>query len=189
MLIALLNSSNLDVVILLKKIGFYLFILASIALAIWGYFRLKESKEPNASVLEHIPGNAMCVIETKTCSELVSQLTRQNLIWNSLLSNASITVAQNGIRYLDSLVNSKPEIAEVIANNSVYWTFIKEEKRIGHLILFKIKEQNNESLFIDFFTKVFAKDASVSSFDAFYFTNNKQKWLVCYKDGIVKSIK
>lgn len=172
-------------VYLVKKIGFYLFILASIALAIWGYFRLKESKEPNASVLEHIPGNAMCVIETKACSELISQLTRQNLIWNSLLSNESITVAQNGISYLDSLVNSSPEIAEVISNNSVYWTFIKEEKSTEHLILFKVKEKNNESLFIDFFNKVFLKDGSISSFDAFYFTNNKQKWLICYKDGIV----
>lgn len=171
--------------LLLKKIGFYIFIAASVALAIWGYFRLKESKEPRGSVLEHIPANAMCVIETKSCSELISQLTRQNLIWNSLLSNASLTVAQNGISYLDSLVNASPEIAEVISGNSIYWTFIKEVKSTEHLILFKVKEKNNEDVFIDFFKKVFAKDASVSSFDAFYFTNNNQKWLVCYKAGII----
>lgn len=171
--------------ILLKKIGFYLFIAASVATAIWGYFRLKESKEPKGSVLEHIPVNAMCVIETKSCNELISQLTRQNLIWNSLLSNTSITVAQNGISYLDSLVNSSPEISEIISGNSIYWTFIKGEKSTEHLILFKVKEKNNEDLFIDFFKKVFVKDVSVSSFEAFYFTNNKQKWLVCYKDGIV----
>lgn len=171
--------------LLLKKIGFYLFIAASVAIAVWGYFRLKESKEPKGSVLEHIPANAMCVIETKSCSELISQLTRQNLIWNSLLSNTSIIVAQNGISYLDSLVNSSTEIAEVISGNSIYWTFIKDVKSTEHLILFKVKEKNNEDLFIDFFTKVFAKDASVSSFETFYFTNNKQKWLVCYKEGII----
>ena len=172
-------------VFLVKKIGFYLFILAAVVAAIWGYFRLKESKEPNASVLEHIPANAACVIETKKCSELVSQLTRQNLIWNSLLSNTSMQVAQNGIRFLDSLVNSSPDISEVLSDNSVYWTFIKNEKTTEHLILFKVKEKNNDVLFTDFFSKVLSKDASVSSFEAFYFTNNKQKWLVCYKDGIV----
>jgi hypothetical protein len=172
-------------VLLLKKIGFYLFIAASVAIAIWGYFRLKESKEPKGSVLEHIPANAMCVIETKSCCELISQLTRQNLIWNSLLSNTSIKVAQNGISYLDSLINSSTEIAEVISGNTIYWTFIKEVKSTEHLILFKVKEKNNEELFIDFFKKVFVKDASVSSFEAFYFTNNKQRWIVCYKDGIV----
>ena len=80
------NSITLDEVFILKKIGFYLFIIASIALAIWGYFRLKESKEPAGLVLEHIPTNAMCVIETKNCSELISQLTRQNLIWMIMTS-------------------------------------------------------------------------------------------------------
>lgn len=172
-------------VFLVKKIGFYLFIVLSVAVAILGYMCLKESKEPNASVLEHIPANVACVIETKKCSELVSQLTRQNLIWNSLLSNTSMQVAQNGIRFLDSLVNSSPEISDVLSSNSVYWTFIKKEKTTEHVILFKVKEKNNEDLFINFFSKVFSKETSVSSFDAFYFTNNKQKWLVCYKEGIV----
>ncbi len=170
---------------LLKKISFYLFIVASIAVAVWGYFRLKESKEPTGSALEHIPSNAMCVIETKNCSELISQLTRQNLIWNSLLKSTSIAVAQNGISYLDSLVNSSPEIAEIISGNSIYWAFIKQEKITEHLILFKLKEKNNESVFVDFFKKSFAKDPSVSSFDAYYFTNNNQKWLICFKDGLV----
>ena len=172
-------------VFLVKKIGFYLFIVLSVAVAIWGYMRLKESKEPSASVLEHIPANVACVIETKKCSELVSQLTRQNLIWNSLLSNTSMQVAQNGIRFLDSLVNSSPEISEVLSDNSVYWAFVKREKTTEHVILFKVKEKNNEDLFNNFFAKVFSKETSVSSFDAFYFTNNKQKWLVCYKEGIV----
>ena len=170
---------------LVKKIGFYLFIVLSVAAAIWGYLRLKESKAPSTSVVEHIPANVACVIETKKCSELVSQLTRQNLIWNALLSNTSMQVAQNGIRFLDSLVNSSPEISAVLSENSVYWTFIKKEKTTEHVILFKVKEKNNEKLFVDFFTKVFAKETSISLFDTFYFTNNKQKWLLCYKDGIV----
>jgi hypothetical protein len=173
------------VVFLVRKIGFYLFIVASIVAAVWGYLRLKENKEPNISALEHIPGNVSCVIETNKCSELVSKLTRQNLIWNALLNNNSLQVAQNGIRFLDSLVNSSAEISEVLSGNSVYWAFLKKEKTTEHVILFKVKEKNNEALFLDFFEKVFAKETSISSFDAFYFTNNNQKWLVSYKDGIV----
>ncbi|MES2761511.1 MAG: hypothetical protein V4677_04870 [Bacteroidota bacterium] len=179
------NSITLDVVFLIRKIGFYVFIVVAIVAAIWGYLRLKESKEPKGSVIEHIPANVTCVIETKNFSELVSRLTRQNLIWNSLLSNSSMQVAQNGIRFLDSLVNSSPDIAGVIFGNSIYWTFYKKEKTSEHVILFKVKEKNNKELFEEFFDKVFSKDASVSSFEAYYFTNNKQKWLVCYNDGIV----
>lgn len=162
-----------------------MFVLASVTVAIWGYFRLKETKAPNASVLEHIPINVACVIETKNCSELVSQLTRQNLIWNSLLTNESMLVAQNGIQYLDSLINSKPEIAEVLSDNSLYWSFIKDQKTTRHLILFKAKEKNDKSLFIDFFKSVFAKDVSVTSREVFYFINNKQKWFLSYYAGIV----
>lgn len=162
-----------------------MFVVVAIVAAVWGYLRLKESKEPKGLVVEHIPANVTCVIETKKCSELISQLTRQNLIWNSLLSNTSMQVAQNGIRFLDSLVNSSPEITEVISGNSVFWTFYKKEKVTEHVILFKVKEKNNAELFEEFFAKVFLKDQTVSSFDAYYFTNNKQKWLVCYKDGIV----
>ena len=172
-------------VYLVKKIAFYVFIVASLVAAVWGYFRLRESKEPNGSVIEHIPANVMCVIETKSCSELVSQLTRQNLIWNALLSNESMLVAQNGIKYLDSLVNTKPEIAEIISDNSLYWSFIKQSASIEHLILFKVKEKSNEILFEEFFKAAFSKDVSVSSFEAFYFTNNKQKWLLTFKEGIV----
>jgi len=173
------------VVDLIKKITFYVFIVASLVAAVWGYFRLKESKAPNISVIEHIPSNSVCVIETKNCSEFVSQLTRQNLIWNALLSNESMQVAQNGIRYLDSLVNSKPEIAEIISDNSLYWAFVKQGNANEHVIAFKVKEKNNEEVFNDFFKSSFSKDASVSSFDAYYFTNNKQKWLLTFKDGIV----
>ncbi|MES2565238.1 MAG: hypothetical protein V4565_00115 [Bacteroidota bacterium] len=170
---------------LLKKIGFWLFVVASIAIAVWGYLRLKESKAPKISVLDHIPENAMCVIETKNSSELISQLTRQNLIWNSLLTQESMQVAQNGIYYLDSLVNSQPDIAEVLKDNSLYWSFIKEENNTEHLLLFKVKEKSEDDLFMDFFKKVFIKDNSLTSFDAFYFTNNKQKWIVSYQSGIV----
>lgn len=126
---------------LIKKITFYVFIVASLVAAVWGYFRLKESKAPNISVIEHIPSNSVCVIETKNCSEFVSQLTRQNLIWNALLSNESVQVAQNGIRYLDSLVNSKPEIAKIISDNSLYWAFVKKGNANDHVIAFKVKEK------------------------------------------------
>lgn len=170
---------------LIKKITFYVFIVASLVAAVWGYFRLKESKAPNISVIEHIPSNSVCVIETKNCSEFVSQLTRQNLIWNALLSNESVQVAQNGIRYLDSLVNSKPEIAKIISDNSLYWAFVKKGNANDHVIAFKVKEKNNEEVFNDFFKSSFSKDVSVSSFDAYYFTNNKQKWLLTFKEGIV----
>ena len=170
---------------LLKKIGFYVFIVASIGAAIWGYVRLKENKEPKASVLEHITNSAQAVIETKTLSELISQLTRQNLIWNSLKDDVDIANAQNYIQYLDSVCKTNADISEILADNSVYLSFIKESNSLQFLLLFKVKEKNNEAVFLDFFVKHFKKSNLSSSIDSYEFSIKNQKWFATYKEGIV----
>ncbi len=170
---------------IVKKIGFYLFILTSVAIAIWAYLRLKESKEPNISALEHIPANAVCVVETKTSTELITQLTRQNLIWNSLLNQEAVEVAQQGFHYMDSLVMSKPDIERLLSKNSLYWSFFKEKSTFNHLILFKLKEKQDEALLIDFFDKTWAKESQEPALNLHYFIHHHQKWFICFKDGLV----
>jgi hypothetical protein len=170
---------------LLKKIGFYVFIVASIGAAIWGYVRLKENKEPKASVLEHVPSSAQVVIETKTLSELISQLTRQNLIWNSLLNNANIANAQYCIQYLDSISKTNTEVTDLINNNAVYLCFFKETNTMNSLLLFKLKEKSNETIFTDFFLKHFKKSNLISSIDCYETTIQHKKWFITYNDGII----
>lgn len=170
---------------LLKKIGFYLFIVASIGVAIWGYIRLKENKEPKVSVIEHIPSSASAVIETKNISDLISQLTRQNLIWNSLLNNANIANAKYCIQYLDSISKINSEITDLINNNAVYLCLFKEVNATHSLMLFKLKEKSNETVFTDFFTKHFKKSAIATSIDGYETTIRNQKWFIAYNDGIV----
>ncbi len=169
---------------LFKKIIFYLFICLSIILAVWGYFYLQKSKEPNVAVLDHISIDATCIIETKNCSELISKLTRQNLIWNSLLDNASMIVAQNGIKFIDSLVNLSADVSKTLSNNSVYWSFIKQNKTTEHLILFKLKEKSHEEYLLNFFNKNFTKEINSSNIETYYFKNNNHKWYFSYNNGI-----
>ncbi len=170
---------------LLKKIGFYLFIVTSIGVAIWGFIRLKENKEPKVSVIEHIPNSASAIIETKNISELISQLTRQNLIWNSLLNNTNIANAQYCVQYLDSISKTNTEVTDLINNNAVYLCFFKETNAMHSLLLFKLKEKSNETIFTDFFTKHFKKNSVTTSFDCYEITIRNQKWFVAYNDGIV----
>jgi hypothetical protein len=170
---------------IVRKIIFYLFIVVSISAAIWGYLKLKDGKKPNVSLVEHIPTDATCIIQTKQFSKLVSEIIRRNLIWNNLLNNQSVLVAQNGIEYLDSLVNSNADIKDIISDNSIYWTVFNKNKQHEHLILFDLKEQNNKDVIESFFSKVFSKDENVSSFNAYFFVNNNQKWIISCIDGIV----
>ena len=168
-----------------KQIIFYLFIAASLGIAIWGYLHLKESKEPATSIIEHIPGNAFCVIETNDANELISQLTRQNLIWNAVSHTDIIRTTQICMNHLDSLVKSNSELSDIVDHNRVYWSFIKDGTTFQSILQFKVKEKNNESVITNFFKSTLRKEESVSSFDAYAFFVNKEKWLACYKDGVV----
>jgi hypothetical protein len=153
--------------------------------ATWGYLKLRENKEPRAGITEHIPANSVCIIETNNVHELMTQLTRQNLIWKSLLTNQTLLSTQRVISYLDSLVNTNADMKEVIAGNKIYWSFLKNGNTLNSIIQFKLKEKSNESAVIEFFEKTLIKDPSVSLYDAYTLLINKQKWLVGYKNGIV----
>lgn len=169
----------------LRKIAFYLFLAASLGVAVWAYFRLRESKAPETSVREHIPGTASAVIETRQTHDLVQQLTRQNLIWNSLLTEEVFANAQKGIQYLDSLTRASEEVSAMLEDNPVYWSFVKEGARHEHLIQFKLKEQKDAELMEQFFSRVFATNHSVSSFKAYDVSVNGKAWLAACLNGIV----
>jgi hypothetical protein len=169
----------------LRKIAFYLFLAASLGTAVWAYLRLRESKAPKTSVLEHIPGTASAVIETRQIHDLVQQLTRQNLIWNSLLSEEAFANAQKGIQYLDSLTRASEEVSTMLADNPVYWSFVKEGAKNEHLIQFKLKEQNDEELMEQFFGHAFVQNNFVSSFKAYDVRVNGKAWLAACLNGIV----
>ncbi len=169
----------------LRKIAFYLFLATSLGVAVWAYFRLRESKAPETSVREHIPGTASAVIETRQTHDLVQQLTRQNLIWNSLLTEEVFANAQKGIQYLDSLTRASEEVSAMLEDNPVYWSFVKEGARHEHLIQFKLKEQKDAELMEQFFSRVFATNHSVSSFKAYDVSVNGKAWLAACLNGIV----
>lgn len=169
----------------LRKIAFYIFLAVSLGVAVWAYFRLKESKAPETSVKEHIPNTASAVIETRHIHDLVQQLTRQNLIWNSLLTEEVFANAQKGIQYLDSLTRASEEVSSILEDNPVYWSFVKEGAKNEHLIQFKLKEQKDAELMEQFFSHVFKQNNSVSSFKAYDVSVNGKAWLAACLNGIV----
>lgn len=170
---------------LLKKIGFYAFVVISIATAIWGYFKLKENKESSSSVLEHIPNNAVFIFETKNIANSINQLTRQNLIWSGLVNESIFEETNTLVQYFDSILKLNQNVSEIMTDNAVYVSFFKEKERYQNLIQFKCKEKNNQALFEEFFTSTF-KTKSTETNQDFYEINLKQKkWFITIKDGIV----
>lgn len=169
----------------LRKIAFYIFLAVSLGVAVWAYFRLRESKAPKTSVTEHIPATASAVIETRQIQDLVQQLTRQNLIWNSLLTEEAFANAQKGIQYLDSLTRASGEVSAILKDNPVYWSFIKEGTQNEHLIQFKLKEEKDAELMEQFFRHLFTQTNSISSLKAYDVSVNGKPWLAACLNGIV----
>ena len=168
-----------------KKIVFYLFLSISLAFAIWGYYKLKESKEPNSNVLEHISNKTFCLIETNTYSDLVNQLVRQNLIWNSLSEDRHLKKAKDNTTYFDSLVAEHKELKRILDNNKLFLSCYKQNSNINYLVQFKIKEASDETYLNTFFKTNLKHDNLGSSLEYYYKTLHGQKWLIYLKDGIV----
>jgi hypothetical protein len=170
---------------ILKKISFYLFLALSLACAIWGYFKLKESKEPNSNVLEHISNKTFCLIETSTYSDLINQLVRQNLIWNSLSEDQHLKKAQDNTAYFDSLVTEHSELKTILENNKLFLSCYNQNSNTNYLIQFKLKEASDETFLNSFFKTNLTQDNSSSSITYYHKTVHGQKWLIYLKDGIV----
>lgn len=170
---------------ILKKISFYLFLALSLACAIWGYFKLKENKEPNSNVLEHISNKTFCLIETNTYSDLINQLVRQNLIWNSLSEDPHLKKAQDNTAYFDSLVTEHSELKTILENNKLFLSCYNQNSNTNYLIQFKLKEASDETFLNSFFKTNLTQDNSSSSITYFHKTVHGQKWLIYLKDGIV----
>lgn len=170
---------------MLKKITFYVFIIASIAGAIYGYYYLSKSKEPTSEVTEHIPNTASCIIQTSDFSDLVTKLCRQNLIWNALQTSGNSSLIQTSLFEIDSLISINPEVNALINNNKLYWSIYIENTQVEQLILFKIKENTQELLLTEFFEKNFSKNNSIASFNAYELKIAKKIWNIAQKDGIV----
>lgn len=170
---------------LFKRILFYGFIITALVAAIWGYFRLKQSKEPIEIVEEHISNRAFCIVSSEEASELIGSLTRQNLIWKSLLTEASIQKANRTLIFLDSLFRSNKEVLVAMDGRVIYSSFFKEKERIENLLIFKLKEQNDVVIFESFFRSKLPKSSSVSSLDAYEIVIDKESWLITIDQGLV----
>lgn len=170
---------------LFKRIVFYVFIAAALMAAIWGYFRLKQSKEPVEQVEEHISNQALCVISSENTHDFIGILTRQNLIWKSLLTESTIQKAHHSLVFLDSLFNSNSEVVAAMDGSMIYSAFFKNQERVDNLIIFKMKEENDADIFESFFKAHLSKSSSVSSLDAFELIMNKETWLVSINQGLI----
>lgn len=170
---------------ILKKIYFYLFIALALSLAVWGYFKLKENKAPTITVFEHIDKKVSCLTISNNINELVNQLTRQNLIWNSLKSDTAFYNIHQSIHALDSVIKIDTELADLFKNNALYSCFFNTEKSTNYLLILKVKEISDQSIIKSFFSAR-TQAINITGADLGYeFPLNKKKYFIAYIKGLL----
>ncbi len=170
---------------MLKKISFYIFIAFALALAVWGYFRLKENKEPAITATEHIPSDAHIVFKTNSVTDFINQFTRQNLIWNSLKKDSMLAISSSSIHFLDSIIKIDADVASVFNNNSFYACFFENVKQTNYLFVLKAKEKSNNDLFKTFFEERFKRIAITDNSTSYEIKHKKNTWYVSYYNGLL----
>ena len=167
----------------MSKILFYVFVSAALLVAGWGYYKLKENKEPTIIVTEHISKSASVIIQTTNVSGFVTQFMRQNLIWNYLKNDTLLKAINKNILYLDSLIALDTDIAELFNDNTLYTCFLNNNTEC--LILLKVKQQSNQSLLQSFFETHFQPCSISNNITGFEMSINKQAWFVAVNNGLL----
>lgn len=170
---------------MVRRILFYLFVIASIAGAIYGYLYLSKSKEPQSEITEHIPSNAMFVLYTQDFEQFNKTLVHQNLIWNALKDNKHVVKINSVIHYFDSLRLENDDLKNLLDDNAIYWSVIKENASFHHLLIVKFKEQAQQDLILDLVESKFQKNTSAEAFDLYEFKTSGMSWNVSVKNGLL----
>ena len=170
---------------MVKKILFYLFVVLSLAGAVYGYFYLNKNKEPISEITDHLPSNAMLVIQTNNFADFKTKLVHQNLIWNALQTDKNVNTVNSCVKYFDSLRIENEELKNLLEDNSFYWSIYKENKSFQHLLLIKLKEQVQEPIIEDYLKTHYQKNNTAAAFDIYEFTISGVDWYTSVKNGLL----
>ena len=170
---------------MIRRILFYLFLIVSVAGAVYGYLYLSKSKEPKSEVTEHIPKNAMLVVYTQDFEQLNKSLIHQNLIWNALKDNKHIIKINKVISYFDSLRIANEDVNNLLTDNAFYWSVFKENTSFHHLLLIKFKEQVQQDIIQEIVENNFQKNNNASAFDIYELNVSGINWNVSISNGLL----
>lgn len=131
---------------LLKKILFALFVTSAIALGIWAYFNLKDSKKPTTDALSILPDNCLVYLNTNDFFELNKKINSQSLIADKLKLFKDVNTFCLTLHAFDSVLTSNSTLNEMLKNNTIH--FALYEQNLNWLASFNIKRLGNQDLII-----------------------------------------
>ena len=166
-----------------KTIFFYVFVVAGLGGAVWGYFYLKQNKKPALNALDVMPNDAVCLLEVSGFHELTNKLINQNLIWNGLINVRQIKSIESQISYFDSLTTQVESIKEFFQGRKINLGFYNESQNMRLLMTFNLQELAQESDFKEILKSNFKCEANQEGF--FEFWKDRTRYTIQVSNGVV----
>lgn len=98
---------------LLKKIGFYLFVISALIATLFFYQNLKQTKVPTIDAASLIPDSCSIYATTANISKLNELVNQQNLIIDKLNTNSFFSKSTQTLAYLDSIITNTNGLSEL----------------------------------------------------------------------------
>jgi len=131
---------------LLKKIIFGVFVAAALALGLWAYFSLKESKKPTTDALSVLPDNCLVYLNTNDFFELNKKINSQSLIADKLKLFADVNSFCATLHTFDSVFTANTTLNEMLKKSTIH--FALYQQNLSWLAAFNIKRLGNQELII-----------------------------------------
>lgn len=179
--------------LLLKKIIFALFVASALALGVWAYFNLKDSKKPTTDALSVLPDNCLVYLNTNDFFELNKKINSQSLIADKLKLFGDINAFCSTLHVFDSVFTSNNTLNEMLKKSTIH--FALYEQNFNWLASFNIKRLGNQELIIIELAKILKaqkKENDIYEFalntrNKFYFTLQSGVALISNTPVIIES--
>lgn len=167
----------------LRGILFWVVVIAGLALAVWAYFHLKQTKKPALNAIDVLPDSALCVISSNNFEELANKISNQNLIWKELLGIPEFKQINAHLNVFDSVITENQMLKDFFHKRSLFMAVYDHQKTSAIAIVFNLNDEAQQDDFLKTISTVF-KGTSPSPGD-FEFNIEKTNYYLRVSRGVV----
>lgn len=103
-----------------RKLLFVVILLGFAAGLGWFFLQYEESKAPSSSALVAIPSDAAIIVQTHDPRATWGKLAQDNTLWEALCRGESFASINHGISVLDSLLDTRDPLAQLVRFQPLY---------------------------------------------------------------------
>jgi hypothetical protein len=167
----------------IKSILFWVIVVIGLALAVWAYFHLKQTKKPSLNAIDVLPDSALCVISSNNFEELANKISNQNLIWKELIGIAEFKRINEHLMVFDSVIGENQTLKDFFKKRSLFMAVYDQKNKPAIAIVFNLNDMAQQEDFMKTVSSAFKGTTNPTG--DFEFTIGKTNYYLRAARGVV----